>query len=506
MYRLLSASKDTYITDKIVSAARTEFANVGQAGTLDLFKLYGESTLSGTTNPIELSRILIKFDYSELDTTIVSRTSFTASVRLKDIYGGQTVPSNYTLALFPLSKSFDEGRGIDVVSYRDLDAANFLTSSTGVTWSQSGASNIGNMGADVDVMTSGNLGAGVVSLGVFQTFARGDEDGVFNVTSLVSASVAGILPNHGFRISYIKAEEDDVKTRFVKRFGSRHTFNKDLRPKLIAESVDRIVDNGGDPYFGITQSYYVYNYLNGNPTSFTSGGSDVSTLILEVAASKSIQFLTSSFQANFSASINHLTTSVVFYSQSFTGSAVSTGIYSASFNLDPTTNIPLRNFLSGANEFDLKGTWKSLDGTVTYNTTFFAFKKLLAGGNNAQTINYVVSAVNLKDEYTVNDQARIRVFVQDKDNSQLAFRHPTPIKPVIVPDMRWRLVKSFSNDVVIPFSPHTKMSTDKEGMYFDFEVQDLDLNEVYEFEFLIRNDSGKDVTIQNKGFIFKVIP
>ena len=47
MQRILSASKDCYITNKIINNRfRATDANVGQAGTLDLFKLYNESTLS----------------------------------------------------------------------------------------------------------------------------------------------------------------------------------------------------------------------------------------------------------------------------------------------------------------------------------------------------------------------------------------------------------------------------------------------------------------------------
>ncbi len=71
--------------------------------------------------------------------------------------------------------------------------------------------------------------------------------------------------------------------------------------------------------------------------------------------------------------------------------------------------------------------------------------------------------------------------------------------------MRWRLVKSFTDEDVIPFGLHTRMSTDTEGMYFDLNIEDLDQGEVYELEFLIRNETGKDVVIQNKGFIFKVV-
>ena len=47
MYRILTASKDAYITNKIINNSfRATDANVGQAGTLDLFKLYDETTLS----------------------------------------------------------------------------------------------------------------------------------------------------------------------------------------------------------------------------------------------------------------------------------------------------------------------------------------------------------------------------------------------------------------------------------------------------------------------------
>jgi hypothetical protein len=67
MYRILTASKDTYITNKIINNDfRATDANVGLAGTLDLFKLYGESTSGSNTTPKELSRILIHFDLDPL--------------------------------------------------------------------------------------------------------------------------------------------------------------------------------------------------------------------------------------------------------------------------------------------------------------------------------------------------------------------------------------------------------------------------------------------------------
>ena len=68
MYRILQALRDTYITNKVINNKfRATDANVGQAGTLDLFKLYEESTLPGSSSGVtEISRALIKFDLNPL--------------------------------------------------------------------------------------------------------------------------------------------------------------------------------------------------------------------------------------------------------------------------------------------------------------------------------------------------------------------------------------------------------------------------------------------------------
>ena len=136
MHRILTASKDTYITNKIINNKfRATDANVGSAGTLDLFKLYNENSISGETKPIELTRLLIKFPISEItkmDTDGVldiNDNSFKCEVRLHDVYGGQTTPSNFEVVLFPLAVGFEEGPGMDVVKFSDVGSSNFITSS-----------------------------------------------------------------------------------------------------------------------------------------------------------------------------------------------------------------------------------------------------------------------------------------------------------------------------------------------------------------------------------------
>ena len=61
MYLVFTASKDTYITNKVIAGVRRATdANVGYASTVDLFKLHNESSMKDETGDIqELSRGLL---------------------------------------------------------------------------------------------------------------------------------------------------------------------------------------------------------------------------------------------------------------------------------------------------------------------------------------------------------------------------------------------------------------------------------------------------------------
>ena len=282
MFLILTASSDTYITNKIIrNSFSASDANVGRAGTLDLFKLYNESTLEGITNPIELSRILLKFDYSKIATLATEKidysdSSFKAYVRLFDVMGGQATPADFTLIAFPLSRSFAEGNGRDVIEFRDIGVANYYTASLSnnlpVTWSIGGANKQGNLGnSDIDITVSGNLGTGLQGLGKTQYFESGEGNLKIDVTEIVSASLAGIITNHGFRISFTGSEETDTKTRFVKRFGSRHARNMYIRPRLEINYNDSIQDNNNNFFFDVSGSVFLNSFERGKLASIKSG-------------------------------------------------------------------------------------------------------------------------------------------------------------------------------------------------------------------------------------------
>ena len=45
MYQILTCSKDTYITDRLLESNDGKYANLGDASSLDLFKLKSENKL-----------------------------------------------------------------------------------------------------------------------------------------------------------------------------------------------------------------------------------------------------------------------------------------------------------------------------------------------------------------------------------------------------------------------------------------------------------------------------
>jgi len=157
MYRIISCNKDGYVQDRIIdNSYRAIDANVGYAATLDLFKLFDESSISGSDTPLEKSRILVQFDLDAIRALTgsivdIADSSFKTTIRLQDVIGGQPVPSNYTVIVHPLSKSWDEGVGRDVARFSDLDACNWTTASvsTGLDlWNTPGAGKEGLLGSD----------------------------------------------------------------------------------------------------------------------------------------------------------------------------------------------------------------------------------------------------------------------------------------------------------------------------------------------------------------------
>ena len=515
MFRILSASQDCYITNKIIdNSFRATDANVGQAATLDLFKLYDESKVTGETNPIELSRLLVKFNLDPLRQLTgsildISSNTFKCNLKMFDVAGGQTLPSNFKVIVFPLSHSFDEGVGRDVVRYQDIDVANFITSSTTTTdedstatgWFAEGANQQGLLGSDdIDVISSGNLydDEGVSFLYAEQTFSIGDENLNVDVTRVISATLANQIPDCGFRISFSGSQETDAKTRFVKRFASRDSNNTRIRPRLEIKYRDDIQDHHEAFYFNSSGSLFLNHFSRGTAANILSGSSLIG---LSGTNCMSLMIKTGSFEKEISGS-QHL----------YGASLFASGVYSSSFAIDSfdttavTGSVTLADFVrdSGSITFDIF--WRSNDKSYTFHTGSLKIKSPNITGFNNTPPRLITSIQNIRSSYLSNKKIRIRFVAFDDEEKVPASKLPFVRPSLIFTNCYYRIRDEYSNDVIIPFDTSDKstlMSTDSDGMYFDLYTNDISPGRVYSVDVLIK-DLGADQVYEKVGGTFRI--
>lgn len=504
MYRILTASKDTYITNKIIeNSFRATDGNVGQAGTLDLFKLYDESTLSGSTTPIELSRVLIKFDLDPLramtgSTLDITNSTFRCFMHLSDVYGGQGTPTNFKLILFPLSKSFDEGFGRDLSQFMDLDTANFITASgvSGIVpWEVTGANKQGLLGSsDIDIISSGSVGSGVENLWVEQTFSSGEEDLIVDVTKIVSATLTNQIPDHGFRLSFSGTQETDNRTRYVKRFISRHSTNTRKAPKIRVTFNDAIQDDHENFFFNITGSLFLNNTHRGTPANLLSGSSATP---ITGANSLLVRLVSGSYSSSITASQHTIAGNTV------------TGLYSASFAVSSEDSL-LKTEIRTAGSATFSEIWTSLDETVPFLSSTLVIKTPNRTSFDNEPSRFTMSISNMRKIYHHDELVRMRLHVQEvsTENDFKAFKTPNELTSAILRDAYYRIRDANSNDVIIPFETSRKstlLSTDSKGMFFDVYMDSFDIGRVYEIDILVKNQ-GVDQTYNNVGGRFRVEP
>jgi hypothetical protein len=497
MYKILKADKDAYITNKIINSVRAVSGNTGLAGTLDLFKVYGMS--DNTPPDTELSRLLVHFNLDPIRQMItdgeldISNGSFYCKLNLKDVYGGQPTPSNFIVDIFPLSASFTEGLGKDIVYYSDNDNCNFLSSSFDVPWILSGCAAGGGATAQCDYITGTT---NISSTKKTQQFITGEEDLLVDVTNLISATLTGEIPDRGFRISFDSTYETNQHTYFVKRFASKNAFNEDKHPKLLIGYDDSILDDTQNLSFDSTQNLFLYNYAQGSLSNIVSGSA--------------------STQINGSNSLTlKLTTPISggFYTLYFTGSQHRvginsySGIYSASiFVSSSTTTIASKLRLSSSIEFT--PVWGSLDGTVSYLTgSKISMFPSARTTTNQIAKKFIISVLGLNSVHRSDENISLRLNIFDHTSPLIkVVRTPIELPGLVIRNVYYAIRDVLTNEYTIPFDTthnSTKVSSDASGMFFKLDITNLTKERSYVIDILIitSNNQQKYLSVSS---IFKV--
>lgn len=126
------ANADNTITNAFASnlTTRGTGSNMGASDILEVFSIYGQ----GSSTSVEKARTMVQFDVSKIKAardaaTIAQSGSVKFFLRLHNAEHGQTLPKNYNLSVLPISQSWNEGSGLDMEEYSDLDISNWIFAS-----------------------------------------------------------------------------------------------------------------------------------------------------------------------------------------------------------------------------------------------------------------------------------------------------------------------------------------------------------------------------------------
>ena len=347
---------------------------------------------------------------------------------------------------------------------------------------------------------SGTIDGALTSLVAEQTFTKGTEDLFVDVTTIISATLDDKIPDHGFRLSFTGSQEDDGKTRFVKRFASLQSSNPIKKPSLHIMFDDSESDTAANFVFDSTGSLYVNNFVRGSRANFLSGAAAT-----EISGDNCMLLRLEKQDYSKTYSVSQV--------KRGTDNTAITGLYSASISVslaDSTTiNTAGEKILSFANSsgsivFD--AIWCSNDETVGYHTGSLEVSRSTTSDFNSTPANLIIKAVTLPSRMQHDEVLKIEFFVTDKNAKQKVYKVPYRINSTILNEMYYRIRDLDTGQVIIPFETSnnsTKLSSDKQGMYFNLRTEILPRGRNYTIDIMI-DDFGQRQIYLGVGQGFRV--
>lgn len=580
MYQILTCSKDTYITNRLLDSNNGKYANFGDASSLDLFKLKsenklvkancklsinelpqendsitltnnnsitktftfksapstdyevligadiessiinlyskinnegsfnaydksnkvilieqltsgfsGEKTNSASTGRISISsfkivensKLLLHFNISEIEKyfNINSGKNFKAKLLLKDVTSGIVKPKDYTLEVFPLSQSFDEGIGRDVITLGHAGWANFITASNqnGVynLWNLEGADSYGSLSDEnIDIITGSND----TDYNCSQYFAKGDEDLEIDITNIVLEMLSGSLNNNGLAVQFSSTDLNNDYTYFVKRFGSRHVRNKKYSPKISFYFDDSYTKNS-ILYTDVSNRIFLENkqgslYRN---LPFTSSNSILDTTKNQLSAS----LVYNDYKKQ------------IFATQSLDSLGQNeAGKYYVDLNINMFES-PLHGYLTSSGDLTATLDWYVLvDEDPSLNTKIKSQSITISTGSNIESESSLLVSSTYYLDSTDGNINKKSFYVQfiDYIKNQEAIKIPYRRKGENLGSIYYKMIDADTGDILIPYEHvigGTKASFD-DGKYI-FNVYNIDFykNKRVIFEFYLKD-------------------
>lgn len=487
---------NAFMTDVINSGSRATGSNMGRSDILEVFSAYLTGSTVGDSEAQQLMRFLVQFPVADISNdrtlkNIPASGSVDFYLNLYNAPHSDTTPYEFTLNVFPVSRSWEEGRGLDMDEFKDLTygglGSTWTNAASGTAWTNQGG----------DFLTTPSYS---------QYFETGRENLSINITSLVEQWISGTITNYGVLVKLTSSNEayysnssgvtsasvpfnpnGATTSYYTKKFFARSSEYFFYRPNLEARWNDAVKDERSGFYASSSNlpanmnlhSIYLYNYFRGKLYDIPAIGTG--SIYVKIFDDPSG-----------SAATNIISTP----NNPVTGSWVKTGVYKATFALDTTAS-------------QVYDRWFNSTLTTCFQTgsiDIIGFET----SEPAPYQNYVNKITNMKPYYSVNEVARFRIFTRDKNWSPNIYTVANSyVEPTIVESGSYKIFRIVDDLEIVSFSTgsekFSELSYDVSGNYFDFNMSILEQGYSYGIKLAYYNGDINSYVEQPELFKFKVI-
>ena len=429
------AIKDTTITNayknNLIDLAAD--SNMGAADSLELFSIVGQAN----TSSLEQSRILVQFSTDEfLEDFNNNKISGEVKhyLKLSNVRHPFSVPKDFSVIIAPLSKSWDEGRGLDMENYSDFGWSN-IHSGSGATWKT----------ATQGVLWT-TAGGDILPYPQYTktfNFKTGTENLELEITDVFNAWKNQTIPNYGLLIKLSGSFEDGSQNTsfYTKKFSARGSEYFYSRPCLETRFYDLSKNDDRYGYYPNTNNkVHFYNIVRGKRI-----GLEDTTIIN----------LYSSSLLNEESLIN-----------SYTASNDNEGGY-FNFNI-------------------------SLDQSVIYDKwidqgtgdTLYTGQIYRAEEKDETDSEYVINITNLKSKYANNENVKLKIFVREKDWQPTIYSKAyNNVDNTYLENLYYKIFRVNDNYTVIDYSTgslaYSKTNYNSDGNYFTLNTEIFEKDYTY---------------------------
>jgi hypothetical protein len=140
--------------------------------------------------------------------------------------------------------------------------------------------------------------------------------------------------------------------------------------------------------------------------------------------------------------------------------------------------------------------WCSIDKSVAYVTGSNLTVSLSQKTSSKSMKKFIVTTVNMKEEYQNDEMSTIRINIFDQTSPLLkTVRVPLEAQGIVLKRVHYQVRDVVTNDTIIPFDDvtnSTKVSSDSSGMFFNLDMSNLEAGKTYCIDVLISYNGVKE--------------